>query len=85
LPRLAWNRDPPDLCFLVARITGLSHWHLAIWETLRTLDAFVTTLEVIYLIDLECGLGVGIFEKLSRRVYCAAKVKNYCLDSIHVV
>jgi argonaute-like protein implicated in RNA metabolism and viral defense len=29
LPRLASNRNPPDLCVLVARITGVSHWHLA--------------------------------------------------------
>jgi hypothetical protein len=30
LPRLALNHNPPVLCFVVARITGLSYWCLAI-------------------------------------------------------
>jgi hypothetical protein len=35
LTRLTSNFDPPDLCFWVARITGVSHQHLAILSILN--------------------------------------------------
>jgi hypothetical protein len=32
LPRLASNHDAPKLSFQIARITGMSHWHLACYS-----------------------------------------------------
>jgi hypothetical protein len=34
LPGLASNRNPPNLSFQVARITGVSHQHLALRQSL---------------------------------------------------